>query len=528
MEYLKKYEEINLKDFCYIYPNGGCAEILVRILKDKYNGVDFIGIDDREEQSSFKNNVEAIKESQKYVLLMGGDVYEECKERCKSAKVNYIDGREYVAFVLAQEILKLSAGGGAEFRLLEDGKILHILENPWIRHYYFFYDLFAYYCPKNALEELRECVVDYCKATQREIEKCGYSFRLENGIFFDFAPHILEIYSNLLQDIKVGWYFGSMEYYNKNKAQIPKGNILIAPWVIADYFINYKVVLKLSGGLPLLNPQKRKLVGLGHSLAEAFALAPKSIKQKNINQYAFYYFFPFSYYCSMDRESSKAFLSIFNQVGLEVGLCECGSPRLDYKNLEKISYKTLVEQYLFIPRLMKAEELIEAIRFLLNKGKKVMFRPHPALKNYIEYMGSDNPYKALEEFRGHSNFSFDLSEKISTQLLLQSIVISDNSSVTYSTPFSVCKPIIIYANPKKEFDLRVKNFGISFVNAKLHRVALNLEEFKQQALKLEEDLKNNGEEIIRDLKEYKKEQIYHLENSAKYLAKFLEDLLKAF
>lgn len=528
MEYLKKYQNIILEDFCYVYPNGGCAEILVRILQDRFSNVIFSGIDDKEEITSLDKNIEQIKKSGKYVLLMGGDVYEECEEKCKKANLNFVDGREYVAFILSSEILKLAAGGGAEFRLLEENRVLHILEDRWIKHYYFFYDLFTCYCPKIALEELRLSVLEYCKVTQKQIEKYNYSFNLKNGICLDYAPHILEIASNIDKETKVAWYFGSMDYYDKNKDKINKNcNIVVAPWVIADFFMNYKVALKLSGGMPTLNLENRKLVGLGHSLAEAFAFAPKAMKQKNLEAYAYYYFSPFAYYCAMDMESSKAFSNIFKKVGLGVQVLECGSPRLDYKKEVKTSYKSLVEQFLFIPRLMRAEELKEAIKFLLDSGKRVIFRPHPSLKSYVEYMGSDNPYKALEEFREHSNFSFDLSEKIENKLLLKSIVISDNSSVAYSTPLSVCKPIVLYAFPKREFDLRVKNFGISFVNAKFHRVALNLEEFKREALKLEEDLKDNGVEVLQDLEKYQKEQVYYLGDSAKYLAEFLMALLKA-
>lgn len=115
MEYLKKYEQIELLDYCYIYPNGGCAEILLRILKEVYNNVEFRVIDDGKKESSLQNNLEEIKSSQKYILLMGGDIYGELEAKCvKFGITRLIDAREYVAFLLGREILALSVGGGAD------------------------------------------------------------------------------------------------------------------------------------------------------------------------------------------------------------------------------------------------------------------------------------------------------------------------------------------------------------------------------------------------------------------------------
>lgn len=524
MEYLSKYEKIQLQEYCYIYPNGGCAEILLRILREVYKEVQFVSIDDKEEASSLERYAKEIRQNEKYVLLMGGDIYEDLEEKCRKAGIQrLIDGRELVAYLLCKNILELSVGGGAKFELL-DNRILHIYEDEWIKHYYYFYDLFTYYCSKIALEELRQCVLQYCQATQINLEKSGYSFKLQKGIMFDFAPHTFEIASFILDDVKVAWYFWGMEYYLKYKDKVARQSVLIAPWVIADYFINYEVTLRLSGGMPSLNQTRRKVVGIGHSLAEAFALAPRNIKEKNLRQYAYYYFSPFSHYCAMDRESYNAFMKIFKENSLEIEVCKSGSPRLDHKIQLQSPPQSLVKQFLFIPRLMKAEELKEAVLFLLNNNKKVMFRPHPALRNYVEYMESGDPYKILDEFKEYSNFSFDLSENLSYELLMESIVITDNSSVSYSTPLSVCKPVILYALPKKEFDLRIENFGVSFANPKLHRVALDLETFKKVALQLELDLKTKGKQILEELKQYQKEEVYHLGESSKWIASFLENL----
>ncbi len=526
LEYLKKYEKIKLIGHCYIYPNGGCAKRLLRILKAVYLGVEFIGIDDREEASSFERYKEEIKTSQKYVLLMGGDIYEELERKCLESGVQkLIDSREYVAYLLGREILKLAAGGGGKFALLEN-RILHLYEEEWIRHYYYFYDLFIYYCPKIALEELRQCVLQYCQVTQRHLERAGYSLELQKGIMLDFAPHTLEISSFISDSTPIAWYFGSMEYYLEHQHKVGNQPILIAPWVIADYFVNYEVTLKLSGGMPRLNPKQRKVVGMGHSLAEAFGLSPRNVKKKNLMQYAYYYFVPFSHYCALDRESHKAFVKIFKAISLEIEVCKSGSPRLDYKIQNKKPCHCPIKQFLFIPRLMMAEDLKGAILFLLEKGKKVVFRPHPALKSYVEYMGSGNPYAALEEFCNYPHFSFDLSGSLSSELLVESIVVTDNSSVSYSTPLSVCKPVILYAFPKKEFDLRITNFDVSFANPKLHRVALNLEEFKRESLQLESDLKTKGRQVLEELEQYQRKEIYHLGKSSKWIANFLENILK--
>ena len=87
--------------------------------------------------------------------------------------------------------------------------------------------------------------------------------------------------------------------------------------------------------------------------------------------------------------------------------------------------------------------------------------------------------------------------------------------------------MILYAPPKKEFDLRVCNFDCSFVNPLLHRVALNESEFMQVALRLEEELKQSGELIAQEILQYKEANIFYPKASALEIAKLLMSLLES-
>ena len=112
MEYLKRYESIELGKSCYIYPKGGCAEILSNILKDCKKDIVLKFLDDSDEVHSLIKNQEEIRKSGDYVLVCAGDVQDELVLKCEDLGLKYLDGREFIAFCLGQKILLEAAGGG--------------------------------------------------------------------------------------------------------------------------------------------------------------------------------------------------------------------------------------------------------------------------------------------------------------------------------------------------------------------------------------------------------------------------------
>lgn len=69
--------------------------------------------------------------------------------------------------------------------------------------------------------------------------------------------------------------------------------------------------------------------------------------------------------------------------------------------------------------------------------------------------------------------------------------------------------------------MRVKNYGISFANPLLHRVALSEEEFIKTSISLEHELNERGIIIMNEIQEYVLSNIYNLGSSAKFIADIL-------
>ncbi|MDY2584355.1 hypothetical protein, partial [Helicobacter sp.] len=479
MEDIEKYRDIKIQKQCYVYPAGGCAAACVNILKDCLIDVEFIMLDDREDKTSLAANREAIVSSGDYLLVCAGDVQEELLQKCQKygiAKV--IDGRVYTAFLLANAIEKEVENKEKKFEILENGRVLHIFENQWITHFYYFYDLFAYYLDDVVFAPLIQACLSYCRSVQ-----AGDFLQMKKGIFLTFSRGLLVEYSPFEKE-EIVVYFGNLESYLNNKQNIDsRYKILICPWILLDFFINRSVFFSGGSLMLLLSTHKIIKVGYGHTLCEAFQFFPKGQKLEYLMRYIKRYFYGFDYYLTLDKISKKAFKQVFEYCKIPTKLLDAGSLSLDAKS---ICQSDIIEAFMFIPRL-NGFECRKVIEDLLNMGKKVVFRLHSACLSYSKQYGISS-YAYLDGFMQHKNFSIDTQENINQEQLAKSIVITDNSSVSYSTPLSTLRPTILFAPPKKEFDLRVRNFGMSFENPILHRVALSVEECVETALQLESEL----------------------------------------
>ncbi len=112
MEYLKKFETIELGRGCYIYPKGGCAEILSNILKDCKRDLILKFLDDKDSVNNLVAKQEEIRQSGEYVLICAGDVQDELVLKCENLGLKYLDGREFIASCLGRQILLEASGEG--------------------------------------------------------------------------------------------------------------------------------------------------------------------------------------------------------------------------------------------------------------------------------------------------------------------------------------------------------------------------------------------------------------------------------
>ncbi|MDE5591398.1 MAG: hypothetical protein K2I63_00350, partial [Helicobacter sp.] len=94
VSFFNRYSCIDLGGSCYIYPKGGCAEVLSNILKDAIEDIELLYLDDSHPVDNLANKAQSIKYSQKYVLVCGGDVQEILCKKCENLGVKFVDGRE--------------------------------------------------------------------------------------------------------------------------------------------------------------------------------------------------------------------------------------------------------------------------------------------------------------------------------------------------------------------------------------------------------------------------------------------------
>lgn len=512
-------ENISITQQCYIYPSGGCAEICVNILKDCLENVEFIMLDDKEEATSLEAHKDKIVSSGDYLLICAGDVQEELEEKCRQYGIsNAINGRVYTALKLAKNIREQIQTQKKKFEFLENGRVLHILENPWITHLYYFWNLFAYYLKDYDFKPLKKAALAYCESMRLQ-----EFLKVQQGLLVG-CPMYTKVETALRGEKNTTIYCENFEYYLRISDQSKTNNtqVLVCHWVLLDYFIN-KTVFFTGGGL-LFNFAKRKekviKVSSGHSLCQAFYLAPKRLKLKNLKRYVENYFFGLDYYLAIDKVSKKAFEVMFEECGVKTKVLEAGSLSLDSRD---ICVKDKVESFMFIPRL-NGKECIMVIRKLLELGKKVIFRPHPATLRHAKQHGIA-AYAYLEDVLEYENFIIDDTEQINQETLAKSIVVTDNSSLSYSAPLSTLRPCVLYAPPKKEFDLRVQNFGISFANPILHRVALNADECVKTLLQLESELSRGGAFLREEILKYREMNLYNIGHSKEAIAGILKDIM---
>lgn len=493
---MEKYSKIELGPKCYIYPKGGCAEVVVSILKDIFPHLELDYVDDSQPEITLEVQQDLIRKTGAYCLVCAGDVQNHLLGKCHALKIHkVIDGREFAAFHLAykieQETLKILQGKRA-YELLEEGRVLHIFTNQWIKHYYYFYDLFIYYLSEKPLEYLRTKVLKYCQAIERSLEKEHFSLETKKGIctFWD-SNRTMPVIDFLPSKIPIFYFFGSFDDYEQNKDILGNKAAIIVPYPIVDFFAYHNIFINSGASLPKLSQRKRKVIGIGHSFSDAFIFCCRAHNKEYLHQYIHYYFLGMDYYIAIDKESLECYQNIFKEVGLNLQALPLGSPSLD-KRIQKISQYYIPKQFYFLPRACPLEVIVNAIDLLLQQGKKVIFRPHPAFENFAQYVGKNKSSSFFEKFANNPQFSIDNSSSIPHHLLAESIVVTDNSSVAYSAPLIALKPAILFCPPIKSFDLRLCHFGKSFANPLLHRVALNCEEFLEVALNLESELLSGG------------------------------------
>ncbi|MDA3968328.1 hypothetical protein [Helicobacter ibis] len=512
----------------FIYPNDSCSNALVAMYKDLLGDFEAIFIDDRVCGSSLSEKRDEILNSYIPLLVCAGEVGDILFAKCKENGVNALCGREYAAKLLAQEFNKLSAGGGDLSNcFFLDTNFLHIKDIRLLQHYCYFYFSFSRFIDNDILLKLNYQVRNFCECLRGLIEKSGFDLSVTSGVCLD-VNKLVSVQSLALDQflkskaIDTTLFFWDYDSYVKLEDKLQNTRIIIAPWILSDYFTPKKLVWMYGKNRPRLRDEKRIVIGAGHSVCEAFDYCPLTISR--VDKIARANFLTFDYYLAIDKLSFQALSNLFRECNIPTIPLEAGSPSLDNKIKENIANYG-AEYFYYIPKSTEISMIVEVIRVFLKAGRKIRFRPHMNIE-YLDNYSSSNIYRPLEEFMQNDNFSIDRAPKITQESLARGIVITDTSSVSYSTPWSSLKPTLLFAPNKKEHDLRQVRYGFSFANPTLHRVGDSVETLLNEGLKLEKEVLEHGMELKENLREYRSENIYNLGVSQQKIEKILLLLLE--
>lgn len=527
MEDMMAYHNITLGRSIYLYPKGGCAQVVANILKDYDNHLVIDYIDDSIPELSLKTQQAIIRKHSGMVLVCGGDVHEDLVAQCNHAGLKHIDGRELAAFIIGQKLdaqQEAIRQGEQAFELI-DSKTLHVFDTRWLQHYYFFYDLFVWYLKPYVFAYLTQKALAYCVFLAQRINSQTSLLEHQHGITALFEPRGIPLLLKEHEErFNVLWLFGSFEFYERVKHHVRNRPVIIAPYCLMDFFARRSVFLNSGSSLPKLIDLERKTIGIGHTFSDAYVFCAKTQKHEYLLQYLYYYFLGMEGYASIDKGSSAIYRAIFDALGLKMKIYCLGSPSLDERILPLSECAKPPVQFYFIPRACALDDIASAMKLLLKHNKKVVFRAHPAFNRYVEYLNINNAYNAFKDCLAHPLFSFCDSPSITPQALAQSIVVTDNSSVAYSAPLINLRPSILFCPPRKEFDLRARNFGHSFANPILHRVVLDVKDFLHTALELEATLAGGGQN--EDIWRWRHENVYNLGHCKESCMEFFIQLME--
>ncbi|MDA7781860.1 CDP-glycerol glycerophosphotransferase family protein, partial [Candidatus Pelagibacter sp.] len=102
-----------------------------------------------------------------------------------------------------------------------------------------------------------------------------------------------------------------------------------------------------------------------------------------------------------------------------------------------------------IPRYNMSGKLDLIINCVLQKGEKIIFRPHPL--DLTEKGNIKNIQKIVKKYKDNNNFFFDNSHSYMESYSKAKVLITDLSTTAYTFAYSTLRPIIFFS--EKENDI---------------------------------------------------------------------------
>lgn len=189
-----------------------------------------------------------------------------------------------------------------------------------------------------------------------------------------------------------------------------------------------------------------------------------------------------------------------------------------------------------IGKFLDNKIMFEMILKMLKNGINIILRGHPMFINsekskYSKYL------KVLEQHKGFilddgnrekfCNFlkikkNVDSIEALSIAMYKSFALLCDTTSLAYTYPFVALKPCVVYLENPSEVGIEVD--GISAYNKIMHFVVHDAESVYESVCQIKNKI--NKQEYSNAIKKIRDNEVYHIGNSAKFIAEKVKEILR--
>lgn len=479
----------------FIYPNGYYTHCLLDMLKD-YK-LEITKIDDSLQHTSLKAIKPKIKNTDTF-LICNGEIYDILEQNVKNEGIeNYQNAFLYFTNFIAQKLKT------CKIKINLKNNLAQVQKNHIIELFDTFYVKFSMFLTEDMIATLKVAFLEAFKDFRTPLPKRNLAINLSFGNSDKFL-------NNLDQKIDtedILYIFNTKKHYYINKDRIKSA--LIAPSVLIELLSNSKVIL--TNTYPSFRINTSTVIFLPHCIypflsATKFFRTNESVKKYIENVYV------------RDLDyiliSSAKELSLLKEILLSKQLQKfipIGYPSLDYNIAHKCENEDcnlLLFAYSFVQDLLDYEEFNSLLLEL--KDYKIAIRYHN------QYINSKVLNKLLTLQKKY-NFIIDDSsnQKIYSRT---GLLISDLSSVSHTFSLTYLKRSIIFT-PNKYF--HSTTYKTNFINSEYQTWAFSKEELLEQI-----QIGMNQDSSLEILK-HRKENIYNLNNSADFIANFINKRLSS-
>lgn len=420
----------------YIYPKNWDGEDICLNLKIINKDCLFSFIDDSDDEMSLQSQYDKIrKDGDCLVLIASKYRYFELESNLKKYGIsNYVDGLKFCAKGISKYY---------KYKFLSDANLcsvgLLVTQLPHLEHI----DKVAmelnrrnipiiFFCSDMA--SYQRCIERY-KDSYVVMTRCDLFEHIDCVSVMHVTSHYAKVHSNVISILNPQGLLDPVQnyfYFSKEKA-----HCLIGSRINFDYiFCHTREMQNFYQNLLSRFAHPSKFVFVGYPSLEAYIDEFKKIPKSKIT----------------NKTVIVAFtLSILREDGSDMS-------GINTENIKAIVFR------------------------LLDRGFKVIFRPHPEVCKALFAQ------EIINVFKDNCNFVYDNTPRMTKEIMEQSLtIIGNGSSVMQTFPLATKKPAIMFMPDDNFVEELGENLEL-IVNPKLHLMARNIDEIMEAIEKIQENM----------------------------------------